>query len=62
MKWLMPVQLLKIFNPLSAGLSLEFALKNKKNSILKGHKSRSGADIDLLFNYQFSTFFSLPMF
>ena len=30
MKWLMPVQLLKIFNPLSAGLSLEIALKNKK--------------------------------
>ena len=54
----MSFQLLKIFNSLSAGRPLKFALKIQKNpSTLNGHKSRSGADIDLFFNYQFSIFF-----
>ena len=51
----MSFQLIKIFNPLSARLSLELVLK--KTSTLNGHKSRSGEDIDLHFNYQFSIFF-----
>ena len=31
--------------------------ENNKKSILIGLKSRSGTDIELLFNYQFSIFF-----
>ena len=54
----MSFHLLKIFNHLSAGLTLEFDLKKLKiSSTSIGHKSRSGADIELLFNYQFSIFF-----
>ena len=53
--WQMSFQLLKIFNPLTGGFSLKLTLK--KTSTLNGYKSRSGADIDLFFNYQFSIAF-----
>ena len=50
------VQLLKIHNP----QSLEFT--QKKTPTLNDHKSRSGADIDLVFNHQFSIFFAPSKF
>ena len=53
----MPFQLLKIFNPLSARIYMEFTQKIKKNSTLNVYKSISGADINLLFNNKFFTFF-----